>query len=52
MVYMVKNIKKRYAKELDVINKQYPFEDFKIVEPIVKLSFKEGVELLRAAGKE
>ena len=43
MVYMVNNIKKRYGKELDVINKQYPFEDFKIAEPIVRITFKEGV---------
>jgi len=52
MVFMVKNLKKRYAKELEVICEQYPFEEFKIKEPIVKLHFKEGVKLLREAGYE
>ena len=52
MAYLCKNLKKRYAKELAVIHEQYPFEEFKIKEPVVKISFKEGVALLRAAGVE
>lgn len=50
MVYLTKNLKKRYAKELAVINEQYPFEEFKVAEPIVKIDFQDGVKMLREAG--
>ena len=33
-----------------IIKQQYPFEDFKCRSPVVKLHFKEGVEMLNAAG--
>ena len=52
MVYMVNEIKSRHARELAIINEQYPFEEFKIVDPVVKLSFKEGIAMLHAAGVE
>jgi len=52
MVFMCKNLKKRYAKELSVINDQYPFEEFKIKEPIVKVDFQDGVKLLKEKGFE
>jgi len=50
MVFMFKNIKERYARELSVINDQYPFDDFKCCEPCLKISFKEGVKMLEEAG--
>lgn len=46
MVYMVKNIKSRYSKELATINTQYPFEEFKISDPVIKIHFKEGIAML------
>lgn len=52
MAFMFKNLKIRYAKELAVVNEQYPFEEFKIKEPVVKISFKEGVAMLRETGVE
>ena len=52
MIYMVNNIKERHARELDIINQQYPFEEFKISNPVIKLSFKEGVAMLTEAGIE
>ena len=52
MVFLCKNLKKRYAKELAVINEQYPFEEFKVAEPIVKIDFKDGVKMLKEAGIE
>lgn len=52
MVYLVENIKTRFAKELAAVNEQYPFEEFVIANPVVKLSFKEGVALLTEAGIE
>lgn len=50
MVFMFTQLPKRYARELGVINDQYPFEDFKCADPIVKLNFKEGIKLLNEAG--
>jgi aspartyl-tRNA synthetase len=52
MVFMFKNIKERYARELAVISQQYPFEEFKCCDPVFKLNFKEGIKLLHEAGIE
>ena len=52
MVYLVENIKSRYAAELATINEQYPFEEFKISNPVTRISFKEGIAMLHAAGIE
>ena len=50
MAFMFTELETRYARELDVINQQYPFEKFKCAVPVVKLDFKEGVKLLHEAG--
>lgn len=34
------------------MNKQYPSEPFKFLEPTLRLEYKEGVAMLRAAGVE
>jgi aspartyl-tRNA synthetase len=52
MVFLFKNIKERYARELKVINDQYPFEEFKCADPVVKIHFKDGVKMLQEAGYE
>lgn len=52
MVHMFNGIKTKYARELAVINAQYPFEEFKCAYPVVKIDFKEGVKLLAEAGIE
>ena len=49
-VYLCKNIEKRFAKELSVINEQYPFEPFVCADPVVKINFREGVKMLAEAG--
>ena len=50
MVFMFKNIKERYARELAVISQQYPFEEFKCCDPVLKINFKEGIKLLHENG--
>ena len=50
MVFMFTTMKTRYARELSVINDQYPFEEFKCADPVVKISFRKGVKLLTKAG--
>jgi aspartyl/asparaginyl-tRNA synthetase len=49
-VYIFENLDKRFKKELNVVKEQYPFEDFKCKTPVVKIHFKEGVEMLKKAG--
>ena len=52
LVFMFKQISVRYARELGVINDQYPFEEFKCADPVFKMNFREGVKLLKEAGYE
>jgi aspartyl-tRNA synthetase len=49
-VYIFKGLHERFAKELSVVNAQYPFEPFLCPEPVVRLNFKEGVKILADAG--
>ncbi|CAD8063457.1 unnamed protein product [Paramecium primaurelia] len=49
-IYMFKGIEKRYQKEIEIISQQFPFEPFKIPEPVLKLTFEEGVKMLHEAG--
>lgn len=50
-VYIFNGIETRFKKELEVIQTQFPFEPFKCKTPIVKLTYKEGCEMLKADGK-
>jgi aspartyl-tRNA synthetase len=52
LVYLFQNVKTRFARELNVIGEQYPFEEFKCADPVVKLNFREGVKMLKEAGIE
>ncbi len=52
MVYMVTNLKERFSRELSIINEQYPFEEFKISNPVLKIDFRTGVKMLQEAGIE
>lgn len=49
-VHIFTNLEKRFKNELNVVKEQYPFEDFKCKTPVVKIHFKEGVEMLHKAG--
>ena len=48
--FIFENLNKHYAKELNVVNAQYPFESFRWKHPMIKINFKEGIKLLTAAG--
>ena len=47
-VHIFNGLEAKYAKELGIVNEQYPFEQFKCKN--VRLNFKEGVKLLAEAG--
>jgi nondiscriminating aspartyl-tRNA synthetase len=49
-VYIFEGLHEKYAFELNVIANQYPFEKIKFLPKTLKLSFAEGVELLKQAG--
>ena len=49
-VYIFDGIHERFSFELNVIANQYPFERIKYKKQSVKLTLKEGVELLKSAG--
>ncbi|KAG8382155.1 hypothetical protein BUALT_Bualt05G0047200 [Buddleja alternifolia] len=40
------------SKELEVIRRQYPFEDLKYLPRTLRLTFEEGVRMLKEAGVE
>lgn len=51
-VFIFSELKTRYAKEIAVVRNQYPVEEFKLPKDgkMVRLHFKEGIELLRTKG--
>jgi hypothetical protein len=51
-VSIFKGLKTQYAKELDAVKIQFPFEDFEFLEPTLRLEFKDAVKMLRDAGVE
>lgn len=53
-VFIFTELKKRYGKEIATVRKQYPVEEFKLPADgkMVRLHFKEGIAMLREAGKE
>merc|ERR1711935_278915 len=46
------NLEERSKELLNVVCNQYPFEEFKMKTPVVRLTFQEGVDLLKEHGIE
>jgi aspartyl-tRNA synthetase len=51
-LFIFDGIAERYSHELKVISQQYPFEPIKYMRPTLKITFEEGINLLRAAGTD
>lgn len=53
-IFIFTELKSRYGKEIATVRKQYPVEEFKLPADgkMVRLHFKEGIAMLRAAGKD
>ena len=49
-VYMFDGLKNRFAKELETVNGQYPFEPLQYLRPSLRLTFPEGIAMLKEAG--
>lgn len=53
-VFLFTELKKRYAKEIELVRKQYPVEEFKLPKDgkMVRITYKEGIQMLKEAGKD
>ncbi|KAG8381986.1 hypothetical protein BUALT_Bualt05G0029500 [Buddleja alternifolia] len=51
-VAMFDYLNEKCSKELEAINRQYPFENLKYLPKTLRLTFEEGVQMLKEAGVE
>ncbi|KAL0297411.1 UNVERIFIED_CONTAM: Aspartate--tRNA ligase 2, cytoplasmic [Sesamum radiatum] len=51
-VTMFDSLNEKCSKELEAINRQYPFEKLKYLRKTLRLTFEEGVQMLKEAGVE
>lgn len=53
-IFIFTELKSRYGSEIATVRKQFPVEEFKLPADgkMVKLHFKEGIAMLREAGKD
>lgn len=49
-VHIFKALQAEFADELKIISQTYPFEPFQFLEPSLRITFAEGIALLREAG--
>ncbi len=47
-----KGLRDHYATEIATVNKQFPAEPFKFLEPALRLEYPEAVKMLRENGVE
>ncbi|CAB1328403.1 unnamed protein product [Coregonus sp. 'balchen'] len=52
MVQIFKGLGDKFQTEIQTVGKQYPSEQFKFLEPTLRLEYREGVAMLREAGVE
>ncbi|KAI9669541.1 MAG: hypothetical protein M1817_004660 [Caeruleum heppii] len=53
-VFIFSGLKERYAREIELVRRQYPVEDFKVPSngEMLRISFADGIAMLRAAGED
>jgi aspartyl-tRNA synthetase len=51
-VFIFTNLKARYSTEIDAVKRQYHFEDFEFLPKSLRLTYAEGIQMLRDAGVE
>lgn len=53
-MFIFTELKARYSKEIELVRRQYPVEDFKLPKDgkMIRIHYKEGISMLREAGKE
>lgn len=48
--FIFDGIADRFQNELQIISQQYPFEPIKYLRPSLRISFQEGIDMLRESG--
>ncbi|KAK9983824.1 hypothetical protein SO802_033349 [Lithocarpus litseifolius] len=51
-VAMFDSLNNNFAKELEAVGRQYPFEPLKYLRQTLRLTFEEGIQMLKDAGVE
>ncbi|CUM65463.1 uncharacterized protein PRCAT00003103001 [Priceomyces carsonii] len=53
-IFIFTELKNRYSKDIATVHKQFPVDEFKVPEngKMVKISFADGIKMLREAGKD
>jgi len=51
-IHMFDGLATHCAKELEIINQQYPFEPLKYLKPTLRLKFADAIAMLKAAGEQ
>lgn len=52
LVFIFKEIPKRFSRELAIVRQQYPVEDFRFADKPLILTYAAAIDLLRSAGVE
>uniref|UniRef100_A0A8C0H829 Aspartate--tRNA ligase, cytoplasmic n=1 Tax=Chelonoidis abingdonii TaxID=106734 RepID=A0A8C0H829_CHEAB len=52
LVQIFKGLQERFQTEILTVNKQFPCEPFKFLEPTLRLEYREALAMLREAGVE
>ncbi|KAF3599687.1 hypothetical protein F2Q69_00033267 [Brassica cretica] len=50
--FIFTKIKERCPKELETVRKQYPFQSLKFLPQTLRLTFAQGIQMLKEAGEE
>eukprot|EP00111_Clytia_hemisphaerica_P008051 TCONS_00023461-protein len=51
-IHIFKGLRDEYQTEIETVNKQFPSEPFKFLEPALVLKFPDAIKMLREAGVE
>eukprot|EP01041_Mallomonas_annulata_P002726 gene2726-5372_t len=49
-LYIFDGIADKFQHELMLVSQQYPFEPIKLLRPSLRITFQEGIDMLRASG--
>ena len=49
---LFRGLQVKYAKEMSVIQKQFPFQEFRFLDKTLRLHFKDAIQMLREDGIE
>jgi aspartyl-tRNA synthetase len=52
LVYIFTNLKARFQREIEIVKKQFPFQDFEFLPKTLRFTYKECIGILRENGIE